>query len=360
MKITYIVEDFSENGGVERIVTEKANTLATEYGHEVSVVSVYDDKRRELYHLDESIKMVHLGVPFADKHHGKLIKLISRTNTLMTAARRLNKTIKSLQPDIIFFTTTLGALLLPLCHTKARKIYESHLARPFTPYHRMFSIMERKADTVVCLTNGDAMEYSNARRTLVIPNFIKKPTKRVEDYSVKRAIAVGRLEEQKGFLPLIDHWKDIARLHPDWHLDIYGDGSQRDMLQAEIERLGMQEHITLCGRSNNIMDVYPQYSLHIMPSLYEGQPMALIEAQSCGLPSVVFDFDFGASDIVRNGYNGIIVEQSHYSSLIKGITTMMDSEALRRQYGDNAIAGSHAYYKENVFGKWIQLLNPDR
>ena len=132
------------------------------------------------------------------------------------------------------------------------------------------------------------------------------------------------------------------------------------MLQAEIERLGMQEHITLCGRSNNIMDIYPQYSLHIMPSLYEGQPMALIEAQSCGLPSVVFDFDFGASDIVRNGYNGIIVEQSHYSLLIKGITTMMDSEALRRQYGDNAIAGSHAYYKENVFGKWIQLLNPNR
>ena len=55
MKITYIVEDFSENGGVERIVTEKASTLATEYEHVVSVVSVYDDKRKELYHLDESI-----------------------------------------------------------------------------------------------------------------------------------------------------------------------------------------------------------------------------------------------------------------------------------------------------------------
>ena len=45
MKIVYIVEDFAENGGVERIVSLKANELSTKYGHDVTIVSVYKDER---------------------------------------------------------------------------------------------------------------------------------------------------------------------------------------------------------------------------------------------------------------------------------------------------------------------------
>lgn len=166
-----------------------------------------------------------------------------------------------------------------------------------------------KADAIVCLTDGDANEYKIARSVEVIPNFIDEPFGFVKDYSVKKAIAVGRLEWVKGFDILIDCWKNIANEHSDWHLDIYGDGAMRAKLQSQIDRLELQNQVTLCGRNEKIMEVYPQYSLHIMPSRYEGLPMALMEAQSCGLPSVVFDFKYGAHDIVTNGYNGMIARQ---------------------------------------------------
>lgn len=356
MKIAYIVEDFSVNGGVERIVTEKANSLSTEYGHEVSIVSVYADKRPELYRLAPSIRTVHLEVPFADRRHGTVVRTASRIATLTRAAVRLNKTLKRLKPDIIFFTTTLGALLLPLCTAKARKVYESHLARQFNPFNSFFPLMERMADTVVCLTEGDAMEFAHAKNKIVIPNFIKKPLSTVESYDTKRAIAVGRLERQKGFDILIDSWQETARLRPDWHLDIYGEGTLREELQKQIDDTGLSGSVTLCGRSNDMMSVYPQYSLHLMPSRYEGQPMTLIEAQACGLPSVVTNFKYGAADVVKDGVNGFIVPQNDGKAFITAVSKMMDTTALRRQLGEHAIEASSAYYKENIIGKWIELI----
>lgn len=356
MKIAYIVEDFSENGGVERIVTEKANSLSAEYGHEVSIVSVYADKRPELYRLAPSIRMVHLAVPFADRQHGPVVINASRIATLAKAAIRLNKALKRLKPDIIFFTTTLGALLLPLCTAKARKVYESHLARQFNPFNSFFPLMERMADTVVCLTEGDAMEFAHAKNKTVIPNFIKKPSSTVKSYDTKKAIAVGRLERQKGFDILIDAWQEIARQHPDWHLDIYGEGTLREELQQQIDGLALSGSVTLCGRSNEMMSVYPQYSLHLMPSRYEGQPMTLIEAQACGLPSVVTNFKYGAADVIRDGFNGFIVDQGDSSQFTAAVSRMMDDPALRRRLGEHAIETSATYYKENIIGKWIELI----
>ena len=352
----YLVEDFAENGGVERIVSEKANILSCQYGHNVTIVSVYDDPRPILYELKQSVSFVRLSVPFADKGRGRIATLASRVACLARAVHRLNRTVDRLNPDIIFFTTTLGALLLPWCRTRARRVYESHLARKYTPFNSLFRLTERKTDAVVCLTEGDAAEFKTARRMFVIPNFIEHPDVFVANYHVKNAIAVGRLEHQKGFDILIDCWKEIAKQHPDWHLDIYGIGSQQEQLQAQINRLGLNRHITLRGRSNNIMEVYPQYSLHIMPSRYEGQGIALIEAQACGLPSVVTDFEYGASDIVKNGINGIIVSQGDNAALIGAIDKMMASEELRMEYGRNATEVAKRYYKDNIIGKWIDLI----
>ena len=356
MNIIYVIEDYSENGGVERIVSDKANTLSTQYQHNVTVITVYRDNRKEQYRLNDEINLIYLDVPFARRTNNYLLRLISRLYTIFIAIIRLNKVIKRLNPDIIFFTTTLGAILLPFCHTKARKIYESHLARNFNPFNKLFFLTELRAERIVCLTSGDAKEYKYAKRVDVIPNYINDIKSHVEDYSVKKAIAVGRLEYQKGFDILIDCWKEIAKQYPDWKLDIYGEGACREELQHQIDSLELGNKVKLCGRNNNIIDVYPLYSLHLMTSRYEGLPMTLIEAQACGLPSVVFDYQYGASDIVSNGHNGLIIEQANSKQLIEAAMKMMSSEKLRKQYGTNALEIGKRYSKENIFNKWIELI----
>ncbi len=356
MNIIYLVEDYSENGGVERIVSMKANTLYRQYQHQVTIISVYQDSRPQQYPLDSHIQLLQLNVPFATKSKHAPYKLYCRIKTLALAAWRLHQTIKHLNPDVIFFTTTLGALLLPLCHTKAKKIYESHLARSFNPYHGLFKWTERKADAIVCLTHDDAQEYQHAKKVYVIPNFINIPEKHVENYGQKKAIAVGRLELQKGFDRLISCWQGVSKTYPDWHLDIYGEGSQHEALQAQIAALHLEEQITLCGRSKNIMATYPNYSLHVMSSHYEGQSIVLIEAQACGLPSVAYNFKYGASDIIKNGYNGILVNQDDNEAFTEAIITLIASEDKRKEYGKNALSVREKYSKENIFEKWIALL----
>ena len=357
MNIIYVIEDYSENGGVERIVSDKANTLSAQYHHNVTVISVYSDNRKEQFKLNEGVNLIHLDVPFAKRTNNSIIRLLSRLYTIIIAIKRLNKEIKQLHPDIIFFTTTLGAILLPFCLTKARKIYESHLARNFNPFNKLFFLTELRAERIICLTSGDAKEFKYTKRVDIIPNYINEVKLHVKDYSIKKAIAVGRLEYQKGFDILIDCWKEISRQYPDWQLDIYGEGSCREELQQQIYSLELGDRVKLCGRNDNIIEVYPQYSLHLMTSLYEGQGIVLLEAQACGLPSVVFDYQYGAKDIVSNGYNGLFIEQGNRKLFIEAAIKMMSSEELREKYGKNALEIGKRYSKENIFNKWIKVID---
>ena len=105
------------------------------------------------------------------------------------------------------------------------------------------------------------------------------------------------------------------------------------------------------------MEMYPQYSLHIMPSRFEGQGIALVEAQACGLPSVVTDYIYGASVIVTNRYNGILVRQGDREAMINAILEMMDSEKLRWEYGNNARIAARKYTKDNIMWKWVELIS---
>lgn len=354
MKIAYLIEDFAVKGGAERIVAQKANHLAANYGHDVTIVSIYHDERPPAYPL-HGVKLISLDVPFA-AHGGVTGKLLSRTRVLVQAATRFNKAMNTLQPDIIFFTLSLGALLLPLYRGKAKRVYESHSSKPYTPYQKLFYPMEYMADALVCLTKGESENYRHAKRIEIIPNFINKPKSCVKDYTVKRAVAVGRLEHVKGFDILINCWKAAVKTHPGWRLDIYGEGPLRDELQSQINRLGLADSITLCGTCADMAYKYTQYSLHLMSSRHEGLPMTLLEAQAAGLPSVTFDFEYGAADIVTDGVNGFLVPQNDAKTFTNRLAQIMDSEDLRAKFGTEAKETAKAFFTENIMWKWQKLI----
>lgn len=356
MKIAYLIEDFAIKGGAEHIIAEKANALNTLYGHEVTVITVYRDDRQPAYRLDNGVSLIRLNVDFADRSGGTAARAMSRIKTLATTRKRLQRAISRLRPDIVFFTMPVGALMLPLIRCRARKVYESHSARRFTPYHSLFTPMELIADAVVCLTADDAREYSHARRTEVIPNFIETPTSYVADYGVKRAIAVGRLEYAKGFDRLISCWSAALKANPGWQLDVYGEGSCRQQLEQQIKALNVEDSIRLCGNVDNIMDIYPKYSLNAVSSRYEGLNMAMIEAQACGLPSVTFNFKYGASGIIRNNVNGLIVPQDDTAAYTRALSAMMSDEAMRARCGAEARLTAKRYTRDEIIAKWQRLI----
>jgi glycosyltransferase involved in cell wall biosynthesis len=171
----------------------------------------------------------------------------------------------------------------------------------------------------------------------------------------KNVIAVGRLSPQKGYDMLIDAWSKVCQIYPDWKLEIYGDGELKDVLSKKISDSWMDNCVKLCGVVSDIQDKYLESSIFVLSSLYEGLPMAMIEAMTCGLPIVAFDCEYGPRELVTNEYNGFLVEPQDVNSLADKIIQLIDNADLRTTFGGNSIQKSKELAVDKIMNEWIAL-----
>ena len=92
-----------------------------------------------------------------------------------------------------------------------------------------------------------------------------------------------------------------------------------------------------------------------MSSHFEGLPMVMIEAMTCGLPAVTFDFKCGPKDIIEDGENGLMVPEGDVPALTEAMKRLMSDESLRRKMGTEALKIKEKYSEEAVMGRWIRL-----
>lgn len=117
---------------------------------------------------------------------------------------------------------------------------------------------------------------------------------------------VGRLSAIKNQTFLLEIFVEIQKKEPRAALLLCGDGEEKEALQKKAGELGIAENVRFLGVRNDICDLLSAMDLMIFPSLHEGAPFALIEAQAAGLFCLV-------SDTVRA--DAVIPELIHYQSL---------------------------------------------
>lgn len=98
---------------------------------------------------------------------------------------------------------------------------------------------------------------------------------------------LGRFRAEKNHLFLLDVFARIHRDHPDSVLLLVGDGELRPQIEGKIAEEQLQEHVILAGARSNTWDYYNAMDVFVLPSIYEGVPVSLVEAQASGLPCVV-------------------------------------------------------------------------
>ena len=274
MKIVYVIEKMSGIGGMERIITDKMNYLVRNTEHEVVLLLLWQDEKPVAYLLDERVEIVKLNVPFQHK-----IKLIFA----------FRKTIRKINPDITIYTWIMGAFLAAFSGWKGKSIYEAHRARPTMKHQWIMSLMERNVDCVVTLTQQDTKDYPHAKHVTLIPNFTSLHVEKPSDCMAKRCVSIGRLVDVKNFSRLLDVWKKVSEKHPDWHLDIVGEGPERETLQKKIESLNLSENVTLHKGTTDVIPYYINSSIFLMTSRFEGLGIVGVEAQAAGTPVVCTD-----------------------------------------------------------------------
>lgn len=377
--ITFILESTFNSGGMERMLTTICNAVAAMRGTEgsafrVTALSAFNEGRPDFFPFDGGVARVDLGIRRAGMAPKDVKKVYKQ---------RLTEWLSENPQDVVVSLGSLEYFFLPDIKDGSRKIFWFHFAYNYdletchrTPWmcvnrligrltQRRRTAIARRYDHVVVLSRADLETWQramgrDAHKVSYIYNPLTLAPKAVESYATKRAIAVGRIERQKGYDYLVRAWEEVHRVNPDWKLDIYGNGEEHAVsaLQRQIDSAGLTDVVTLCGRSSDIAAEYARHSLMILSSRYEGLVLVLIEAAACGLPLVSYDCEQGPKEIIDEGENGFLVRPvGNISGLADAINRLADDENLRQRMGTKARDLTSRFAIEHIAEVWRALLS---
>ena len=147
----------------------------------------------------------------------------------------------------------------------------------------------------------------------------------------------GRLETRKGLVDFVESAKYVCEKYPEVKFILTGKGTIRPYLEKNIEGLGLSDNFYFAGFVDipTLRNYYQKATIYVLPSYYEALPTTLLEAMSCGLPSVVTDVE-GNSDVITNDENGIVVPSRNPDKLGEAIIKLLDDTNLRDKLRKNA------------------------
>ena len=375
MKIVYVIDSLASKGGAERIISEKMSYLADHFGYDVTVITCYQDfaNNPNTYPLSPKVRQINLDIPYFSQYRSKYPKRLWIKWSLHKRLRKeLTQTVIGIDPDVLVGVSYFNADLVCGINCRAAKVVEAHESRLFTlkldgqsesAAKRLFTRLyewwyfrrvEHRADTVVCLTNGDANLWHKARRVEVIPNFSIMAVSRISDCNTKRVIAVGRLEWQKGYDMLLVAWNKVEKRHPDWQLVIIGIGRLESQLKQQVTDLNLHS-VHFIPFTPIISEEYAKSSICVLSSRFEGFSLVLLEAMRHGVPSVSFDCPFGPSNVIENGKCGFIVPADDISSMADKLCLLIEDEQLRHQFSTAALERAKLFDVDIIMSRWKQL-----
>ena len=366
MRIVYVTDAFAVWGGMERVLADKMNALAGQYGWEVTLITTNQGEHKLTYGLNLNVRHVDMGVRLHQEYQFRgFRKLLKRRELKQILKNRLKRAIENLNPDVIVcvkldFVPVLVDLKgdIPLiveshtlCHSEKmdevgmlRRLYIGSLKRSI-----------RKADAVVALTEGDAKDWKAYNDNVhVIQNIVTlNESGFYTSFKQKSVIYVGRFSKQKDIDSLLRIWAIIHQQYPDWRLDIYGEGELKEHYLSIIHK--MNANINVYEPTADIMEVYREHSILLLTSLYEPFGLVLPEAMSCGLPVVAFDCPFGPADIITDGVDGYLIADRNIELFAQRVCQLISDYDLRVKMGKAGIASSKRYRSEVVMPQWVKL-----
>jgi glycosyltransferase involved in cell wall biosynthesis len=143
-------------------------------------------------------------------------------------------------------------------------------------------------------------------------------------------LSVGRLKMQKGHTYLLQAAPKVLKDMPETHFVFAGDGPLRAELEQEVDRLGIRPAVHFLGIRSDVPDLLAAVDVFVLPSLWEGMSMAMLEAMAAGVPVVVTDVE-GVDNVIQDQEQGLVVKSRNPKALAAALLRLLKDEGLREK-----------------------------
>ena len=126
-------------------------------------------------------------------------------------------------------------------------------------------------------------------------------------------------------------------------------------MQEQINQYHLEKTVFLKVYTDNLFSKYADASFLVCSSLFEGLPLMMIEALSCGLPIVSYACPYGPRDIIHEGENGFLVQPGDELMLAERICRLIEDDNLRQKMGASARESAKDYDIEKITKMWMNL-----
>ncbi len=346
MKKLMFVASSMSRGGAERVISILSDYYVKN-GWDVSILVLFSGL--EGYSINPSIKII-------DRTSAKPSRL-----RFFECIRIARHTIRDEKPDVILsFLVSICLIMGFACIGLKSKLICCERNDPAKTkrswlYRVIINVIYSKCSKTVLQTKRayDYFPQKVRNNSIIIPNPVKVEVKCSS--SKNRFVALGRLTKQKNHSLLIDAFSLVHEKHPDWTLDIYGDGILENDIRNKIKRMNLTEYVHLMGNVKDVHNKISDASCFVLSSDYEGLSNALIEAMQMGMCCISTNCA-GSDDAIENGKNGILVPVGNLKALSEAMMFVIENPDERKSMAAKAAQTSVSYGVDNVIDRWKEVI----
>ena len=346
MKILQVIPYFCF-GGAETMCENLTYALA-EMGHQVTVVSLYDDRTPIARRMEEAgVRILYL-----DKKLGLDLSMIPK----------LTKIFRQEKPDVVHTHLTVikyAVMAAKLAGVKrcvhtvnnvAQEEAEGRLQKIQTTFFFKLgwsvpvALSPEVRRTIVSFYGLSEEKVPMIYNGVDLGKCCPKEYYRLAEPA--QLLHIGRFTEQKNHKGLLEAFALVEKSFPDCCLKLIGDGDLEEETKQYAESLGIREKVIFLGNQTNVYQFLQEADIFLLPSKFEGMPMTIIDAMGTGLP-VVASAVGGVPDMLEDGESGMLVPCER-SAVAQAVLQLLRQEDLRKKLGTNALQKSRTFGAEHM------------
>ena len=219
----------------------------------------------------------------------------------------------------------------------------------YPPMESTLFASSKKVTSVSRMVAFELQEYGlDISKIIVVKNGVDSYTFMPcikKDTSQEYILFTGVLRARKGLFDLIQCADYVCKIKPNTKFMICGRGPFRKKMEMQVKKMGLEKQVIFLGfvARNELIRIFQNATLQVIPSHYEGMPNTLLEGMSCGLPIVATDIG-GNNEVIVSGVNGLLVPKKSPQIMAEAILKLLNNSDLRKRIGQEARTTIEKYY----------------